>query len=60
MNSKWLIIAPTKKVEPGISGLNQIDANKYAASIASAPNPVVKVGVSFDLKQWNIQDWLIG
>ena len=51
---------PKKKIVPGLSGLNQIDANQYSAPFASAPNPVVKVGVSFDLEQWNNKDWLIG
>ena len=42
------------------SALNQIDANHYSDPFATAPNPVVKVGVSFDLEQWNIKDWIVG
>ncbi len=42
------------------SALEQIDEKHYSDPFATAPNPVVKIGVSFDLDQWNIKDWLVG
>ncbi len=39
--------------------LEQIDTHSYADPFATAPKPVVKVGVLFDLDAWNIKDWLI-
>ena len=42
------------------SALDQIDEKHYSDPFATAPNPVVKIGVSFDLDQWNIKDWLVG
>jgi len=42
------------------SALEQIDEKHYSDPFTTSPNPVVKIGVSFDLDQWNIRDWMIG
>ena len=39
--------------------LEQIDTHSYADPFATAPKPVVKVGVLFDLDVWNIKDWVV-
>ena len=39
--------------------LEQIDTHSYADPFATAPKPVVKVGVLFDLDAWNIKEWVV-
>lgn len=41
------------------NALSQIDEKRYAASFATDPLPVVKIGVQFDIDNWNIKEWAI-
>ena len=40
--------------------LSQIDKKHYSDPFATSPNAVVKIGVSFNLDQWNIGEWVVG